>query len=493
MLTWTLRYFYINNAAVDGCSAKSEPGYDHMEWLRVQLQFMREKGMKALITGHVPPARTESKNSWDETCWQKYTLWLRQYRDVIVGSLYGHMNIDHFMLQDFEDIDWKVAAGVAETRTIRKRPHAERPHADGAVAISSAGEYLMSLRDDWSKLPDPPRSEGRAAKLSGDGWTNGLFSLLESLRKDSHSKHSKHSKQGKNRRKYLDKIGGEWAERYSMSHVSASVVPNYFPALRVFHYNITGLEDLGPASPDVFSSRAANQQIQLQELPDRDKVGQERHKKKGHKGPGFSVPDPPAKTAPPGPAYSPQTLSLLSFTQYFANLTHINNDFNPEEPRFDPDSDGEPLEQNKWKEGKHHGKRPKKGSRPRPKKFEYQVEYDTRSDELFALPDLTVRSYLDLARRIGSFKSTAEMAPPDGKKEDMDTSEKWPSGLPETSDRDDSASRPEAVEHGSSHEEKKHGKHKKANVWLKFVERAFVGSMDLDDIREQFGDSDGDS
>jgi hypothetical protein len=33
--------------AVDGCNAKSEPGYEHMEWLRVQLKILRSRNMKA--------------------------------------------------------------------------------------------------------------------------------------------------------------------------------------------------------------------------------------------------------------------------------------------------------------------------------------------------------------------------------------------------------------------------------------------------------------
>jgi endopolyphosphatase len=82
-----------------------------MEWLRIQLQILRDRGMKAILMGHVPPARVDSKESWDETCWQKYTLWQRQFRDVIVGGLYGHMNIDHFMLQDFDQISKDAERG----------------------------------------------------------------------------------------------------------------------------------------------------------------------------------------------------------------------------------------------------------------------------------------------------------------------------------------------------------------------------------------------
>jgi hypothetical protein len=38
-----------------------------MEWLSAQLNFMRERNMKAILIGHVPPAWTSQKKSWDET------------------------------------------------------------------------------------------------------------------------------------------------------------------------------------------------------------------------------------------------------------------------------------------------------------------------------------------------------------------------------------------------------------------------------------------
>ncbi|KAL8815558.1 MAG: hypothetical protein Q9191_008452, partial [Dirinaria sp. TL-2023a] len=45
-------YFFDSNTAVDGCAENTEPGYAQMEWLRIQLQFIRQRGMKAIITGH---------------------------------------------------------------------------------------------------------------------------------------------------------------------------------------------------------------------------------------------------------------------------------------------------------------------------------------------------------------------------------------------------------------------------------------------------------
>lgn len=64
---WDCSYFFGSNAAVDGCDVKGEAGYEQMEWLKVQLALMRDIGMKAILIGHVPPAWTSTKQSWDET------------------------------------------------------------------------------------------------------------------------------------------------------------------------------------------------------------------------------------------------------------------------------------------------------------------------------------------------------------------------------------------------------------------------------------------
>lgn len=58
-------YFFSSNTATDGCDKREEPGYAQFEWLKVQLQIIRERKMKAILIGHVPPALTKSKESWD--------------------------------------------------------------------------------------------------------------------------------------------------------------------------------------------------------------------------------------------------------------------------------------------------------------------------------------------------------------------------------------------------------------------------------------------
>jgi len=449
-------YFFDSNTAVDGCAKPSEPGYEQMEWLRIQLQFLRERGLKAIMTGHVPPARTDSKLSWDETCWQKYTLWMKQYRDVVVGALYGHMNVDHFMLQDSKDIDIKVLNGIEDALS--------RTAFDEDFTTQSSADYLTELREEWSKFPDPPKAKKNVA------------TIMDSIDKivEQHKKNGKKSKKHKKSKqeKFFDKIGGQWAERYSATLVGPSVVPNYFPTLRVFEYNITGLaskaspefpesEALGTQEPDFFDPGH-----ELYEI-----VTEGKNRKTSPKKPKQPLPLPPSKSSPPGPAYSPQPLTLLSYTQYYANLTYINDDFVsnalPASPSFNPATLDDTVDAERWHKGKHSGKNPKKGKEEREHdRFEYEVEYDTKTDKVYGLKDLTVRSYIDLAARIGRYKSSG-------------------SQLDFCLESQKEAEDGEEVE--VTKNKKKHKKHKATNkVWFTFVRRAFVGSKDEDELRDEF-------
>ena len=346
-------YFFESNSAVDGCSSKSEPGYEHMEWLRVQLQLLRSRRMKAILIGHVAPARSNEKKSWDESCWQKYTLWMDRYRDVVVAGLYGHMNIDHFMLQDSHKVN---------IDTVLEKP------GDDTIATLSKEDYLVSLRKQWSSLPSPPA--GLFDKLRSDS--------LELDASKQKQKSKKERKREKKERKFLKKIGGPYAERYSLTLVSPSLVPNYFPTLRVVEYNITGLDaktmqddfDLGGDWEFLDASILESSPLEPQ-TPSVEIEKKKKKKKKGNdnKPPNFKIPDPPSSTAPPGPAYSNQPFTLLSYTQYFANLTRINEKIATE--------------------GSHSPH------------IDFEVEYSTRDDGICQMRDLTVRNFLDLAIRIG--------------------------------------------------------------------------------------------
>ncbi|EEQ85194.1 vacuolar endopolyphosphatase [Blastomyces dermatitidis ER-3] len=380
-------YFYGSNSAVDGCAHRDDPGYEHMEWLRVQLQFMRKRNMKAILIGHVPPARTSSKENWDATCWQKYTLWLQQYRDVIVASMFGHMNIDHFMFQDSNDL--KIGDKGTESQPTRVR---RRNRDDQVVSVQARMNYLTNLRHAWSQLPSPP-SASSSVHFDDKSQLNDEFGFGSALDVNTRGKK-------KEMRKYLEEIGGPWAERYSVSLVSPSIIPNYYPTLRVIEYNISGLENAVLWS-EITAHKGKPPQQTLPLFNDPDVGAQDpsrgdekkgKKKKKKPKKPKFEVPEPPSPTAPPGPAYSNQPFTLLSYTQYFFNLTELEN-VETIMSITDRLHDQKHLS---WREYRSR----KSGDAHKPNNISFEVFYDTKTDRAYNLKDLTVNSYLDLARGI---------------------------------------------------------------------------------------------
>lgn len=502
-------YLFDRNAGVDDCVKPSEPGFKHMEWLRVQLQFMRDRGMKAILTGHVPPARTDSKMLWDETCWQKYTLWLRQYRDVVVGGLYGHMNIDHFMLADTKDISIDSTAEARAEDEDDDDDIFTREALDDELTIQSATDYLEELRQGWAKLPK--------VKLNSEAKSEpGAGGKKKKNKKDKKDKAKK-------------KLGGEFAERYQLSLVSPSIVPNYFPTLRVFEYNITGLEDTVTWAeynrpfpivdePSLYAQQdmeeEAGSELELRDVPDVETDKKKKKKGKGKKGkkpstdPNLVVPRPPAKTAPPGPAYSPQPLTLIGYEQYFANLTYLNNDIKAAEEDAANDDELSPA---RWREGKHGRKKPK-NNKPKPREFVFEIEYTTRDDDVYNMTDLTVRSFVELAYRMGQaagkVKGQEALLPGGDSNDEMgiggadDMSEQddrvddVSDDVDEQNDDDDFESQSDDLgaekkkkkkKKGDKKKKKKKKKAKKLNkTWLHFLKHAFVSTVDDEDLREQF-------
>ena len=295
-------------------------------------------------------------------------------------------------------------------------------------------------------------------------------------------------------KKFLKDIGGKWAERYSLSLVSPSVVPNFYPTLRVVEYNITGLENehpaMGPSLPAAIDTTIG--QDPLESIADRPEEGvspindlKKKHqrygkKKKPVKHP-FRMPSAPSATSAPGPAYSPQPFTLTSYTQYLANLTFINSDF---------ENSGLTLEQYIGinKTICRSVKTEESG------KFEFEVEYDTKTDMKYRMKDMTLKSYLDLAQRIarednkedGKGESVWD-ALPSGRQVIVGTQE--PEDLEEHNEHRQDYQRSKRDKRKEKHKKhkkhKKHHKHTKDQLWHTFIKRAFVMTKtdeDMDDF-----------
>ncbi|KAF8429711.1 Metallo-dependent phosphatase-like protein [Tirmania nivea] len=447
-------YFFNSNSAVDGCNLPSEPGYQQMEWLRIQLELMRQTNMKAILIGHVPPARVREvgwreggrddweagwgKRSWDETCWRKYVLWSQQYRDVIAGSIYGHMNLDHFIVMDTKELDRKHKP--VKHKGTDKVVYTASDH-EPTYHINSAEDYLISLREGFARLPHPgpPRGKARKNAPKGVDWN----------------------------KKYIEDIGGEYGERFIVNVVGPSVIPNYFPTLRIVEYNITGVRAGFPSDDDIVETQddteVTQPEIQIEgELRKRNAdPTKKKKKKKQPKKPIAPTPNPPSPTAPPGPAYSNQPFTLLGYTQLYANLTRIN--FGRNKALLEKENvDNE---------------------------FHYEVEYDTRTDKKYGLKDMTVRSYLDLAHKIVDARKPDHMKK--GKKEGKGKKGKKErvKGQIEENDLfdDDLDEADDEVDLARKGREHKGHRHRKGNkdrdrIFREFLNRAFVQTLNANDL-----------
>ncbi|THV08536.1 hypothetical protein K435DRAFT_641814, partial [Dendrothele bispora CBS 962.96] len=96
-------YFYDSNHVVGGCNflEPGDPGNLQLDWLEVQLELFRERGMQVWLSGHVPPSR----GNYFSECYVRYVELSLRFQDTIVGHLYGHMNADHFFFLEADDLE----------------------------------------------------------------------------------------------------------------------------------------------------------------------------------------------------------------------------------------------------------------------------------------------------------------------------------------------------------------------------------------------------
>ncbi|PCH41204.1 endopolyphosphatase [Wolfiporia cocos MD-104 SS10] len=130
-------YFYHSNTAVGGCDAmdSQDPGNLQFDWLEVQLEVFRGRGMQVWISGHVPPSAV----NFFPDCYARYTELSLRYQDTILGHLYGHMNADHFYFLDAEHL--------RDQRSQEKRAVFDNPRTEKRKGL------YKSLLKDFEDMP----------------------------------------------------------------------------------------------------------------------------------------------------------------------------------------------------------------------------------------------------------------------------------------------------------------------------------------------------
>ncbi|ODQ81759.1 hypothetical protein BABINDRAFT_159999, partial [Babjeviella inositovora NRRL Y-12698] len=344
VLSLNTLYWFELNPLVDNCDSRKQPGYDLFRWLGATLAEMRARGMKVWLLGHVPPL----PKNYDPTCFRKYVAWIHEYRDVIIGGVYGHMNIDHFVPLDAV----KAYKSINET-------YGEYGFAyDFEEAF---GDHLEDVYDPEVNLESlyghsrfAPEWEDEFHALGG--IPRGKVDYIESVRDQFYA-----TLKGKSR-------SLAHSHRYSIMHVTASVIPTFNPGLRVWEYNTTGLgeEKKGGLFTESLFTKKRTWAAFFAELDAeiaREKAqGTEDVASYEQKVALFAADKTFPKKSPPdmplGPAYVPQTFSPVRYVQYYADLAAIS-----------------------------------KGKKP----FGYELEYAT-DDKVYNMDSLLVDDWIKLAK-----------------------------------------------------------------------------------------------
>ncbi|KAG8970624.1 Endopolyphosphatase [Tulasnella sp. 425] len=182
-------YFYDSNKAVDGCPEKKgtdDPGRLQLNWLEVQLRQFRKRKMQVWIIGHVPP----TMGNYYPECYLGYGQLALRFQDTIVGHIFGHMNVDHFFWIDAHELHHGV----------------------------SDPSLLSQL---WDKI----------TSFSWSTTAKKRYSLAKTLRKDFRSLPPHRSKDNETEAINYDD--------YAVVNVGPAIVPAYLPSVRVFTYNVT--------------------------------------------------------------------------------------------------------------------------------------------------------------------------------------------------------------------------------------------------------------
>ena len=282
-------YFYDNNKAVDGCvktkkkSKEVDPGTAQLDWLEVQLDLFRQRGMQVHLLGHVPP----TAGNYFGRCYRRYTDIVLRFQDTIVGQHFGHMNTDAFFIQEDEE------ALTSDQLEDEEAMDAEQVHVeeDGLPG---------DLKQDYSTLP-------------GKGRTNEDF--------------------------------------YSVFYIAPSIIPTYYPSIRLWTYNTTEDAKYMPASSSsTTASSSAKEAIQEDEHDDdgdnddnNDNVEDDeddespfeplsRHhhrptppkKRKGKKHKKKKRKSLPRHASPDSPSRTNTYLSLLGYSQWVMDIDEQN-------------------------------------------------------------------------------------------------------------------------------------------------------------------------
>ncbi|CDO76280.1 hypothetical protein BN946_scf184470.g38 [Trametes cinnabarina] len=183
-------YFYDSNTAVGGCARTlpQDPGNLQLDWLEVQLQLFRERGIQVWLSGHVPPS---SYNFYSECVSLLYmtTANCKRVRDADVRLPTGTSMVRQFFLLDAQQLGNSTIQRRDKLYEADLKGQDEDEALPPTVLKHPKKQLYKLLLQEFSDLP-------RAQNLNHDN--------------------------------------------YAVVNVAPSVIPTYLPSFRIFAYNATG-------------------------------------------------------------------------------------------------------------------------------------------------------------------------------------------------------------------------------------------------------------
>lgn len=368
-------YLFKANPLVDNCNSKKEPGYQLLLWFGYVLEELRSRGMKVWLSGHVPPI---AKN-FDQSCYDKFTLWTHEYRDIIIGGLYGHMNIDHFIPTDGKKARKSLLKAMEQSTRVQQGEDSNEE--DEETELNRILDHAMAAKEVFLMGAKPSNKEAYMNTVR-DTYYRKVWNKLERV-DEKNFENEKKKKEKKDKKKKKPITRKELIERYSIVNIGGSVIPTFNPSFRIWEYNITDIvndsnfavSEYKPWDEFFESLNKIMEDSLLEDEMDssnievginREKMGEKKNKKKKKNDKTMPIEMPDKYEL--GPAYVPQLFTPTRFVQFYANLEKINQELH-----------------NSFVESKDI--------------FRYEVEY-TSDEKPYSMDSLTVGSYLDLAGRL---------------------------------------------------------------------------------------------
>lgn len=275
VLSLNTLYFYDNNKAVDGCKKYTkrtpekdrDPGSSQLDWMEVQLKQLRKRRMQVQIIGHVPP----TAGNYFKRCYSRYTDIVLRYQDTVIGQHYGHMNVDALFIQEGPGATVKKLDGTTDEEDGEKDEDA-----GGLVSITASDGIVDDLRDEFDTLPGQKRTN-------------------------------------------LDRYNFFWA--------APSVVPTWWPSVRVWTYNTT--RESAFCAQDVLDA-------QVDEEEEDDDDGEQQDERRYTSSRSHRHPKPgkrrrkhhkPYHSSASSPSRTNRFLTPLGFSQWVMDIDEENKGF----------------------------------------------------------------------------------------------------------------------------------------------------------------------